>query len=474
MTTSSHTNNLKMKNLLTQKLTIQSKGEINNWQNIAVSDNYLIIKDNNIQIFEIDLNANIAIFLFEVKIKEELLKIISIDKNNIFLFFSTSVVKFDIPTKVLHPVKFCKIINEEKIPINTADITSIYFNEKIKLSFDEKNYYFGLMTVGEEGELLISKEILEEKETGNFEISCEPVRNFWKDVKHVELKVFYPKDKALSRGSFFITVITSTIGWYTVIKIPDLNDYNSLVEEFKKTKWNILFDLSSFSVGNIFHSFYYDINYGTPISFVALTDTLKLKYVEFDEIGRDGVEDGDINYSNKNNFHNFNNFDEIKNNHIPGIKREIDINFENEIKISGLDNRGIKLENLVGTHHYFDTVYVSFKNRIFLFDIMNKEMLTFKKYESEYIRDVYIHDPNSDLDNKYFYHLYFLSNRNVYYSKIETNFKDEIFRKDVHNFNINDSKNEEFSSARENAGFESKKVSQGVKNINFFFSLFQN
>ena len=115
------------------------------------------------------------------------------------------------------------------------------------------------------------------------------------------------------------------------------------------------------------------------------------------------------------------------------IKREVDIDFEYEIKNSGLDNRGLKLENLVGTHHYHDTVYVSFKNRIYLFDIFNNEILTMKKYESEYIRDIYIHDPNNEFEHKNFYHLYFLSNRNVYYSKIETNFQTEFFRKQSHN-----------------------------------------
>jgi hypothetical protein len=472
---------LKLKNLIAQKLNIQTKGEINFWQNIAVTDNYLIIKDDNIQIFEIDQNSNSAIFLFEVKVKEELLKIISIDKNNVFLFFSTSIVKFDIPTKNLHPVQFCKIINDEKIPINTSDITSIYFNEKIKLSFDEKNYYFGLMSVGEEGELLISKEIIEDKQTGNFEISCEPVRNFWKEVKHVELKVFYPRDKTISKGSVFITIITNTIGWYTVIKIPDLNDYYSLIEEFKRTKWNILFDISSINVSNIYHSFYYDTNYGTPVSFIALTDTLKLKYCEFEESAfyedgdnlkmRSSINSFNPNQSNPNqgtgkNFmlniinsvntlqYNISNTDQSnyqgtsRGKTSQPIRREIDIDFEYEIKNSGLDNRGLKLENLVGTHHYHDTVYVSFKNRIYLFDIFNKEILTMKKYESEYIRDIYIHDPNNEFEHKNYYHLYFLSNRNVYYSKIETNFQTEFFRKQSHNFNLNDSKEDE--TAKEN------------------------
>lgn len=461
---------LKLKNLITQKLNIQAKGEINFWQNIAVTDNFLIIKDDNIQIFEIDQNSNSANYLFDVKVKEELLKIISIDKNNVFLFFSTSIVKFDIPTKNLHPVQFCKLINEEKIPINTSDITSIYFNEKIKLSFDEKNYYFGLMTVGEEGELLISKEIVEDKETGNFEISCEPVRNFWKEVKHVELKVFYPRDKSISKGSVFVTIITNTIGWYTLIKIPDLNDYYSLVEEFKRTKWNILFDISNLNVSKIYHSFYYDTNYGNPISFILLTDSLKLKYCEFEETrfyendikmrspsnANDRKQEYNFSHSDQSNLHGS----------FPGlpyqpIKREVDIDFEYEIKNSGLDNRGLKLENLVGTHHYHDTVYVSFKNRIYLFDIFNNEILTMKKYESEYIRDIYIHDPNNEFEHKNFYHLYFLSNRNVYYSKIETNFQTEFFRKQSHNFNINDSKEDEKSKEM----FNDEEIHNNIKRV---------
>jgi hypothetical protein len=411
-----------MKDLEIQKLSIQSLDDIKSFENIALCDNYLIINDVDIiLLYEIDLNTNSANFLTKIKTEQMLNKIMCIDQNNIFFFFSASIKKLDISKKEVLPVQIYKIVNEEKMYVNSSDVTSIYFCEKIKLNYEEKIYYFGLIGIGSEGDLMVSKEVYDDRDSGHIVIICDKVRTFHKDLKHVEIKLFYPKESDVSKGYLFIAVLATVIGWYTLIKMPDFNDYISLIDDIQKTEWSVFYDLSSELTKNIFYSFYYDTNYSYPISFILLTDSLKLKFFEFDEV-----------YTEGKNF----------------IKSEKEIDFETEIKTSGNEGKGLKKDNLVGTHHYGDYVYVFFKNRIFLYDIGKNEIITSKKFEAELIRDIYVHYPPVTNDKKSFYHLYFLTYRHVYFSKIDTNYQSDQYRGTIHSFHVNDSKAEEIEDKK--------------------------
>jgi len=390
-------NNKAIKELNTVKLNIKSNNKTINWQNIAVCENYLIIKDEKIEIFEINHKENSAEFRLDLKIEEELEKIITIDINNIFFLLSASIMKFDVFTRRSYSVAFSKVSAQKTVPINRNQITALYFNEKIKLNKDDNNFYFGLMATRENGELHVSKELIKDNFNDALEIIFDPIVTFKKEIKHVELRLFYPNDD--EKGYYIITVLSHLTGWYALIRIS-FNDYASFTEELKNAQWKILYDYSG-KILKTCYSIHYDANGGHPISFISISDTLKMKYVKFNEI------------HDEEDLESF-------------TRKEVEIDLDEEIKNFG--DRGFsRTDSLVGIHHHSNIIYVSFKNRVYLFDINSKEIVTMKKFESETIRDIYIEDPEYTDDHN-FYNLYLLSNRNVYYSKIETDFDAELYR----------------------------------------------
>ena len=129
--------------------------------------------------FEMDFNNHTAKFESELPLEEEILEIIFIDRNNIFLKLSTKFIKYDLEFQTTHEIKFFTLNNNFKVEI--SDVTSLYFNEKITFKINNNVYYFGLIA-SEQGELYISKEINENNEEKDYEITCELIRNFGEKI----------------------------------------------------------------------------------------------------------------------------------------------------------------------------------------------------------------------------------------------------------------------------------------------------
>lgn len=369
------------------------------FNNIAVIDKYLIIKDKFVQIFEIDLINNKANFEKEIPLQDELKEIVAIDINNIFLVFFSSFVRVDLNTKKYYYYQFFKF--EEKVPIK--EITSIYFNERITFMINDKIYYFGFLTT-ESGDLFLSKEIIENKDTGVYMVNCEFIKNFGDEIKHVQFKKFALNDKEY----FVITVLTNSIGYYCLLNnINDLSEYETFVMELLKSNWNILYKFNLIEgVSKIYHSFHFDVNYGNPITFIALTDSLKIKLVKFSK-------------SIDKNSQNF-------------ISKTTDIDLQSEIINSSYYDKAFKLNDIVGVYHYMNIVYVTFKKRIYLYNTKTKQIIAMWSFESETLMDLYI---MRERKNIYSYYLFFLTNRNVLFTTIETNYTADLFRDNAHNLN---------------------------------------
>lgn len=124
-----------------------------------------------------EFNDNIANYDSELNLEDELLEIFFIDINNIFLKLSTGFIKYDLTKKITHEIKFYKVVNNQKELI--AEVTSIYFNEKISFKINNKVYYFGLIA-SSKGELFISSEIDENNE--EYEITCDLIRQFEESI----------------------------------------------------------------------------------------------------------------------------------------------------------------------------------------------------------------------------------------------------------------------------------------------------
>jgi hypothetical protein len=424
-------NQSSLSNLTLEKLTIKHRNEKYHFQKFTAIDEYLLIKDDGVDVFVTDFNTNTTEFKFEIKIGEELKDLIAIDLNNIFLFSSNKCFKYDIALKKLSHVNFYKTVHDEKISLE--DISSIYFNNKTKLNSSLSNFYFGF--IASDGILYLSSNVHEDKDAATFNISCEEISNFRNEIKHIEYKIFYnKKDNSLNgennNGYCMITVLTQTNGYYTLVNILNTNDFSSFLDNVKLANWIEFynFDHLEEEISKIFYSYHYDTNLGSPISFIVLTDTLQMIYCEFS-----------TKYDKPEKL----------------ISSKYKIDFHQEITKNGFAGKGFKIAELIGIHHYDKSAYIGFKNKIFQYDLFQKELQS-KKLETEAILDIGVYDPSLPFDRKPFYYLYFLSNRNVYFARIDTNYQIDKYRSNAANFHINNESNpEDFSGS---FYFEEKKV----------------
>jgi hypothetical protein len=376
------------------------------FQNIAVYDKYLIIKDKYIQIFLIDIEKGMAKLEAELLLQDELKDIIIIDVNNIFFNFHGKYIKFDIATKKYSNVKFSRF--EEKLPI--SHVTSVHFNENIKFLLNDKTYYFGFIAT-ESGDIFLSKEVIEHKDTNTHNINCDFIKSFGEDIQNIQFKKFVISDVEY----FIIYVLTKTVGYYFLLSnIKDLNQYDLFYEELLKANWSLLYQYNNEIISKIYYSSQYDANDGTPVSIIILTDTLKLKVCKFNRM--------QLNIE------------------------VIDLDIKQEIINSSFIDKSFKISDVVAVHHYYNVIFLSFKKRIYLYHITLCKIIAAWNFEAETIMDLYIYDKlNSEKRQSNLYYIFFLTNRSILYTKIETNYKASLFKDNSHNIFVeNDSLQDKF------------------------------
>jgi hypothetical protein len=304
-------------------------------------------------------------------------------------------------------VKFTSF--EEKLPISY--VTSLHFNEKITFILNDRIYYFGFIAT-ESGDLYLSKEVTEQKESNasiysvmsaasTYFINCDFIKSFGEEIQNVQFKKFAINDLEY----FIVSVLTKTVGYYCLLtNISELNQYDLFYEELVKTNWNILYQYSNEVITRLFFSSQYDANDGTPVSIVVLTDTLKMKICKF----------------NKNHL----------------TLEVIDIDIRQEILNSSFIDKSFKISDVVALHHYYNVIFLSFKKRIYLYHITLCKIIAAWNFEAETIMDLYIYDKLGSKDKRQasnLYYIFFLTNRSVLYTKIETNYKASLFKDNTHN-----------------------------------------
>jgi hypothetical protein len=292
-------------------------------------------------------------------------------------------------------VKFSS--SEEKMPITS--ITSVYFNEKITFMLNERIYYFGFIAT-ETGDLYLSKEVTKQKDNNTYHINCDFIKSFNEEIQNIQFKKFIISDSEY----FIITVLTKTNGYYCLLpNISELNPYELFYEELIKTQWNSLYNFNGEIISKIYFSYQYDANNGTPVSILILTDTLRLKICRFNKT--------------------LLNFDVT------------DIDVRSEIKSSQFNDKAFKLSDIVGVHQYFNIVFLSFKKRIYLYHVGQMKIIAVWNFEAETIVDLYIYDrvTNGTKGQSGVYYIFFLTNRSVLFTKIETNYHISLFKDNSHN-----------------------------------------
>jgi hypothetical protein len=367
----------------------KDRNKIRYWMNLFIIGDYLIIKDEPIQVFKLDYKMNQAMFLHELLLEEELIKIIELDKFNVFLFFSSSIKVYNFVNNSLKEIEF--FLNQETLA--SDKIVSIYFKSN---SDDFSNYNdlgFGLFAV-DNGKYYISRNIY--NADSKLDIILEQIGQFSEAIQNFECKVFHSNEsKSIENNkSLFLSAISKNKIYYTIIAKLD-EEYSQILNSLK-VSWKVLHENSNERIQN--YTFHYDPELGFPISYIIISDNFNVCYRKLE---RDAQNNLTVQYENELNL-----IKEIK-------------SFNNLIKQN---------ETIVGIHHFDTILYLFFSQKVFIYNFSTRELMYEKKFST--IKHMYF----NQLIGSEEYSLYFLTNTNLYYFSIKTKLKKEKFKDQ--NFNI--------------------------------------
>jgi hypothetical protein len=365
------------------------KNQIRYWMNLFIIGDFLIIKDEPLQVFKLDYRTNQAFFLHETLLEEELIKIIELDKSSVFLFFSSSIKVYNFVNNSIKEIEF--FLNQETL--SSDKIVSIYFKSNSDYSNNNNDLGFGLFAV-DNGKYYISRNIY--NADSKLDIILELIGQFSEAVQNFECKVFYSNENKSNENnkSLFISAISKNRIYYTIIAKLD-EEYSHILNALK-ISWKVLHENPNERIQN--YTFHYDPELGFPISYIIISDNFNVSYRK---LQRDEQNYLKVQYENELNL-----IKEIK-------------SFNNLIKQN---------ETIVGIHHFDNILYLFFNQKVFIYNFSTRELIYEKKFST--IKHMYF----NQLIGKEEYSLHFLTNTNLYFFTIKTRLKRDKFKDQ--NFNI--------------------------------------
>lgn len=188
-------------------------------------------------------------------------------------------------------------------------------------------------------------------------------------------------------------------------------DYPSLVKQLKsKSNWfPLLIDQPKHQLISLDFSF--DPKTNSPFSFVLVTDTMQLVTAEFNLYKEEVVPNTKDTKTNTTTSSTNVSIKEI-------IMKPVTLSLVPLIKDSSFPNDNIKILDFVGVSQKFNLIYIIFTKKILLFNLEKKQFLHKWELPTETIKDCAFID---SLIKQYYYFAAFVTNRNIWFSVIDSN-----------------------------------------------------
>lgn len=377
-----------------------------------VVDDYILIEQSDITVFKIDPNQRLFIYNDKIKLKKLFMKgkienkdeiesnsnnnsnekILSITGNSagsIIIMSTNNIYKYDAITCHTVLLTFYKSVNNEnKLPIFNNYITSIFVwngeffnsNETSNINKDETPVLFTILASGEEGDLLVTKENLEDEENEKNEICLEIVKKFFQKVtsiyfKKIDMSEDKKQDESIETKVFYLIIAFTRQGAYICLINYDTTDLENFILALKKSVYQPIYKLKQNDLVGDWFNYFTSVDNSNldliPKSLVAFNINFTGYFCELKNIEEILEEYDNILESGKPSLN------------IPIIKNVIQIEAYEEIEKGLKFDKTTNFEDLIDIKCYGSLLFIIFPNKVFVYNNKLKSIVILWRFPNE-------------------------------------------------------------------------------------------